>query len=77
MSEMAKGIDEEQLRVKIEENDTSQLVVYLVGDGTTMDLAVHSRPQRHRSYMLVLRAARRVLLRQVAKIDKMIERENK
>jgi hypothetical protein len=47
---MAKGIDEEQLRVEVQENGTMQLVVFLVGDGTTMDLAVHSKPQRHRSH---------------------------
>jgi hypothetical protein len=74
---MAKGIDEEQLRVEVQENGTMQLVVFLVGDGTTMDLAVDNKPQRRRSHLLALRAARRVLLRQVAKIEKMIEREAK
>jgi hypothetical protein len=68
---MAKHCGEQKIEI-VDEERNGVLWVYLAGNDGVIDLAAHYNTARPSHRLVALRAARRVLQRQIAKIDRLI-----
>lgn len=74
---MAKDVDESRIDIEMDEHG-GQLIVYAIDQsGDVIDLAFHNQPARPKHRLMALRAARRSLVKAIARIDKMIAKHTR